>query len=185
MDVEDLLGTFKNLEPPLSWDMFFISMANLNALKSKDTSTKAGCVVVSKEKSIISQGFNGLPRGVNDSIPERSIRPDKYMWYEHAERNAVYNACRMGTSLEGATIYVTNTPCSDCARAIIQSGISTVIVNGNIVEADASYRERWGKHTQVAMGMFGEAGVNTIAFDTITEVKEPLTKLLKEKGYIE
>ena len=109
------------------WHNRFMEMAELVATWSKDASTKVGAVVVGENKEIRSTGYNGMVRGIDDNIPERSERPVKYDFFEHAERNAVYNACLIGASLKGCVIYVTAMPCPDCARAIIQSGIKMVI----------------------------------------------------------
>jgi len=171
-----------------SWDNYFISMAMLVASKSKDPSTKVGCVIVGPDNEVRSTGFNGFPRGVKEVefggehkprlinkltatvmctnedcrdnipvtqedcdkymftkdymkcsphfregeaklIPERWERPAKYDWVEHAERNAVYNAARVGTALKGCIVYLNwePHPCKDCTRAFIQSGIIEVV----------------------------------------------------------
>ena len=98
--------------------------------KSKDQSTKVGCIIVGPDHEVRSTGYNGLPRGVNDSVekhPERHDRvKDKYSWYAHAEENAIANAARMGTPLKGCTAYITAMPCPGCARMLINAGISTV-----------------------------------------------------------
>ena len=105
---------------------YFIKLADVVAEKSKDRSTKVGVVVVGPDREIRSTGYNGFPRGINDDIDERHERPAKYDWTEHAERNAVYNAARMGQSLKDCTMYFNwePCPCVDCARAIIQAGIT-------------------------------------------------------------
>lgn len=94
---------------------------------SKDRSRQVGCVIVSPQKDIKATGYNGFPRGVNDELEARHERPAKYLWTEHAERNAIYAAARLGTSLESCTIYIPWFPCMDCARAIVQSGIATIV----------------------------------------------------------
>jgi len=111
----------------VNWNDYFVSLLGPIAAKSKDTSRKVGCIIVGPDKEIRSTGFNGLPRGCNDTLPERYARPEKYFWFEHAERNAIYNAARHGASLEGCTAYVNMPPCMDCARGIVQSGISMVV----------------------------------------------------------
>lgn len=110
-----------------SWEEYFIRMAELVASRSKDPSTKVGCVVVSYDNTVLSTGYNGLPRGVLD-LPERMERPAKYLWTAHAEENAVAQAARNGISLDGATAYVTHSPCCRCARALIQAGILHIVV---------------------------------------------------------
>ena len=115
----------------MDWDSLFMTMAYLVAMKSKDNSTHLGAIIVSPTQEIRSFGFNGLARGLNDDVPERNIRDEKYFWYEHAERNAIYNAGRMGVPIIGCKMYTNGTPCMDCGRAIIQSGIKEVIVDKN------------------------------------------------------
>ncbi len=76
----------------LSWDELFILQATLIAQKSKDPSTKVGCVIVNDDNVILSTGFNGFPRGIEEDWKDRWKRPEKYHWVEHAERNAIFNA---------------------------------------------------------------------------------------------
>ena len=107
----------------LSWDELFILQASLIAQKSKDPSTKVGCVIVSDDNAILSMGFNGFPRHIDESIENRWQRPEKYYWVEHAERNAIYNAAKHGIKLNGARAYLNwePKPCADCTRALIQA----------------------------------------------------------------
>ncbi|MGD9639398.1 MAG: cytidine/deoxycytidylate deaminase family protein [Alphaproteobacteria bacterium] len=139
------------------WHKRFLEAANLFASWSKDRSTKVGAVVVGSKKEIRAIGYNGFPRGVDDDIDARHERPIKYEYTEHAERNAIYNACYTGTSLDGCTIYVTHLPCADCARAIIQSGIKTVVV-----DSQNTLRKEWEEKNQVANIMFSESGVEVV-----------------------
>ncbi len=135
-----------------------MEVAELVATWSKDTSTKVGAVVVGPDREIRSTGYNGVVRGVDDDIPERMERPTKYDFFEHAERNSVYNACLIGASLKGCVIYVTAMPCPDCARAIIQSGIKMVVTHK--VEIDASTPTgTWRDKLVYSEQMFKEAGV--------------------------
>jgi len=136
------LGTFKDnlslfrsassyllrFDKSRSWDWYFLDIAELVATRSKDKSSQVGAVIV-KDRSILTTGYNGFPRGCNDQIQERHDRPMKYIWTIHSEENAIFNAARMGSSVEGATIYVTHGPCSECAKAIVQSGIVEVVYN--------------------------------------------------------
>ncbi len=109
------------------WDLRWIQKAHEFADWSKDKSTKVGAVIVNQDNRLVSQGYNGFPSGVNDNIPVRYERPLKYIYTEHAERNALYNACSMGTSTKGCTMYTQLFPCFDCARGIIQSGIIRLV----------------------------------------------------------
>ena len=109
----------------------FINIANVVKLKSKDNSTKIGVVIVGKGNEIVSTGYNSFPRGIDDTVPKRQERPEKYIWFEHAERNAIYNAARIGVSTNGCTMYMScGLPCADCARAIINCGIVKIVVGG-------------------------------------------------------
>ncbi len=114
----------------MDWDNYFMSMVFFIAQKSKDTSTKIGSVIVGQDNEIISTGYNGLARGVDDTKPERYLRPEKYFWFEHSERNSLYNAARIGVSTKGCRLYTNGIPCADCCRGVIQSGIKEIIVYG-------------------------------------------------------
>ena len=110
-----------------NWDDYFLDIAELVSTRSKDPSTKVGAVIV-KNKTILSTGYNGFPRGVNDNIPERYNRPEKYLWTVHAEENAKCNAGRLGIKTDGSTLYVIPIhPCSHCALTIVQAGITEVV----------------------------------------------------------
>jgi len=117
-------------DPCRSWDSYFLNIAELVATRSKDPSTQVGAVLVSN-RAIISTGYNGFPRGVNDRVPERFDRPMKYLWTIHAEENAILNAARHGVKLEGSSLYITPLPpCTECAKAIAQAGLKEVIFSG-------------------------------------------------------
>ncbi len=109
------------------WDSYFMEMATLVASKSKDRSTKVGCVIVGPNNEVRSTGYNGFCRGVDDENDDRHERPEKYLWTEHAERNAIFNAARNGIRMEDCTAYTTMFPCADCARSFIQSGIRRIV----------------------------------------------------------
>ena len=133
------------------WDKRWMDLAKLVASWSKDRSTKVGAVIVDRRNVLLSIGWNGFPRRVNDNVEERHERPAKYKWTEHAERNAIYNAASEGIELFDSTIYIPWYPCADCARGIIQSGISEVVV----VEPDWN-DERWGEDFKMVKEMFDE-----------------------------
>jgi dCMP deaminase len=113
----------------MTWAEYFFNLIPIIKAKSKDKHTKVGCVVVGPDNEIRSTGYNSLVRGIDDGVPERFERPEKYYWMEHSERNAIYNAARVGTPLKGCTIYMEGIPCMDCARGIVQSGINRIVVN--------------------------------------------------------
>ena len=137
----------------MNWDEYFLTMCETVALKSKDESTKLGAVIVGQDNEIRTTGYNSFPRGVDDNVPARQERPLKYTWFEHAERNAIYLAARVGTPLLGCRIYCQWLPCPDCARAIISVGISEVIVPTFTVP------ERWQGSMEISKQMLGEAHV--------------------------
>ena len=111
----------------MNWTEYFRNLANNVKLKSKDINTQIGAVIVGEDNEIVSTGYNSFPRGLDDTIEERQVRPEKYFWFEHAERNAIYNAARIGVSTKGTTMYLSHWfPCSDCARGIINAGITTI-----------------------------------------------------------
>ena len=110
------------------WTRRFLDLADLIASWSDDRDHHVGAVIVGAAHEVRAAGYNGLPRGVRGLDDARYDRAsgEKFHWVEHAERNAIYNAARAGTSITGCTIYVNRFPCADCARAIIQSGIAHV-----------------------------------------------------------
>lgn len=113
----------------MTWCEYFFNLIPNIRSKSKDKHTQVGCVIVGPDNEIRSTGYNSFVRGINDNVPERFERPEKYFWMEHSERNAIYNAARMGMALKGCTIYMDGIPCMDCARGIVQAGIIRVMVN--------------------------------------------------------
>lgn len=120
----------KSTERP-DWDSYFMTMTYLVAQRSLDKHTKHGCVVVDDSRSILSVGYNSPPRGCIDSdVPLE--RPQKYLFMEHSESNAITNAARCGTSLKGSVFYVTGPPCNDCFRKIINVG-AIKIVHGPVL----------------------------------------------------
>lgn len=140
------------------WHRRFMDMALLVSTWSKDPSTKTGAIVVGPDREIRATGYNGLVRGVDDNKPERLERPTKYDFFEHAERNAVYNACLTGTSLKGCVIYVTHPPCTDCTRAIIQAGIRMVVTRELEPRPDIK-DTTWRDKLNFSHQMLEEAGI--------------------------
>ncbi|MGN0299133.1 MAG: deoxycytidylate deaminase [Lachnospiraceae bacterium] len=114
----------------ISWDEYFMGVAMLSAMRSKDPSTQVGACIVSPTNKILSMGYNGFPLGCSDDeFPWNKTNPDpyhnKYFYTTHSELNAILNY--RGGSLEGAKLYVTLFPCNECAKAIIQAGIRQII----------------------------------------------------------
>lgn len=137
-----------------NWDKRFMDAAALFATWSKDKKRKVGAVIVD-ERRIISTGFNGIPSGCSDNIEERHIKPSKLLYFEHAERNAIYSAARYGIRTNNCHMYLTWFPCADCARAIIQSGIKRVVCYEPNWNDDT-----WGTTFSASKEMLEEAGVS-------------------------
>jgi len=144
--------------PRLDWDYRWLELADHVGSWSKDRSTKVGCVIVGDANQVLALGYNGFPRGVDDYVPERHQRPRKYQWTEHAERNAIYNAARTGTRLTGAVLYVPWFPCIDCARGVIQAGISAIVTRTPESYA-VEFMKRWGEDFKVSYEILSEAKV--------------------------
>ena len=131
-----------------------MDLATLVSTWSKDRSRKVGSVIVDSRNVLVSLGWNGFPRGIDDDVDRRHERPEKYFWAEHAERNAIYNAAANGHTLRGCRLYVLLFPCASCTRAIIQSGIQEVIT-GEPDWNDYKYKESF----RASLRMLGEAEV--------------------------
>ena len=117
----------------ISWDEYFMGVAKLSALRSKDPNTQVGACIVSEDNKILSMGYNGLPIGCSDDeFPwnrEGDPLDNKYMYTAHSELNAILNY--RGGSLDNAKMYVTLFPCNECAKAIIQAGIKTLVYDSD------------------------------------------------------
>ena len=147
-----------NYTPP-DWHDWFLQGVYWVASKSKDPKTKIGAIIV-KDRRIISTGYNGIPIGVSDIDENRHQRPEKYKWYEHGERNAIYAAAKYGIDTDGAILYTNSLPCVDCARGIIQSGIKCVYIHQQFNDlCNAAQREQWKGHDNATFTMFNESGV--------------------------
>jgi dCMP deaminase len=140
-----------------NWDEYYLNICKVVAGRSKDPNTQIGCVIAGPAHEIRTTGYNSFPRGIRDNVPERMARPAKYLWIEHAERNAICNAARCGTPLEGCTLYVEIMPCMDCARAIVQAGIKEVVVSAERMKQYSS--AYYDEHFSMVEVLFGEAGV--------------------------
>jgi dCMP deaminase len=141
----------------MNWTEYFLNIAEQVKLKSKDKSTQIGAVIVGEDNEVLSTGYNSFPRGLDDSKEERQERPEKYFWFEHAERNAIYNAARIGVSLKNSTIYLTSgLPCMDCARGIVNSGIKVVWCK---TECTTKNKEKWVESQTKSLQLLNECGV--------------------------
>ena len=113
----------------ISWDEYFMGIASLSALISKDPNTKVGACVVDDDNKVVSIGYNGMPKGVDEnklSWNKNEGLDSKYLYVCHAEFNAILNT-RNGSALKGCRLYVTLFPCNECAKACIQVGIKEII----------------------------------------------------------
>lgn len=140
----------------MNWDTKFINLCNHIASWSKDESTKVGAVIVNSRNKIVSVGYNGFPINVDDNIASRKERPAKYLWTEHAERNAIYSAAELGISLRDCRLYCNYFPCPDCVRGIIQSGIKEIIFQHQDVNSNS---ESWSEAKKVSKQMLIEAQI--------------------------
>ena len=143
----------------ISWDEYFMGVAMLSGMRSKDPSTQVGCCIVSQDNIILSTGYNGFPKGCSDDeFPwEREGNDTKYPFVVHAELNAILN-CN-GKSLKGSKIYVALFPCNECAKAIIQSGIGEVIYLSDKYASTAA--------TLASKRMLDAAGVSYRQLETV------------------
>ena len=146
-------------EDYIGWDEYFMGIAKLSGMRSKDPNTQVGACIVSDDNKILSMGYNGLPIGCSDDeFPwDREGEPfdTKYFYVAHSELNAILNY--RGGGLDGSKIYVSLFPCNECAKAIIQSGIKTVIY------ADDKYAKTPG--TMASKRLFDAAGVKYIKYN--------------------
>lgn len=137
------------------WDERYLLLAKHASSWSKDPSKKIGAVVVGDKGQILSQGYNGFPRGILDTSVRLNDRELKYKYVVHAEMNAIYNATLNGVSLDGSSLYVYGLPvCSECAKGIVQVGIKRVHILAPMVMPD-----NWARAWVVTREIFDEVGV--------------------------
>ncbi|MFW5842084.1 MAG: deoxycytidylate deaminase [Bacillota bacterium] len=145
----------------ISWDEYFMGVARLSAMRSKDPSTQVGACIVSATKRIVGIGYNGFPRGIDDDqYPwenEGEFINTKYPYVVHAEPNAILNST---VQLDDATLYVTLFPCHECAKLIIQSGIKEIVYIENKYQEEVSVK--------ASMRMLNDAGVSLRQMPKIT-----------------
>ncbi len=153
-------------EDYLTWDEYFMNLAKLSAMRSKDPSTQVGACIVGNDNRIISIGYNGAPIGFDDNIfpwaREGKPLETKYPFACHAELNAISNYKGNRDNLEGTKIYVTLFPCNECAKLIIQSGIKEVIYESDKYANTDS--------TIASKRMFDECGVKYSQLELETEI---------------
>lgn len=166
------------------WVSYFMNIARVVASKSKDPSTKVGCVVVdTATKRILATGYNGFPPGVKEP-PERWTRPLKYSYVIHSEQNAIAAAARFGINLTGATMFVTLHPCSDCAKLIAAAGISNIV----FIESDLERKQDrdWIDLLENSKNIFKESNIQLIAVTEKDNELEPIPQgTLNYRGTVE
>jgi dCMP deaminase len=140
----------------------YLRLARYQAdLFSKDPNTKVAAILLSPDTHVIlSTGYNGIPRKMKDAESSRWERPAKYTFCVHAECNAICNAARSGTSVDGSIAVVSLFPCCDCAKMLIQSGITTIVSPKPNFELP-----KWGEQFITSMSMFKEVNIELILFD--------------------
>lgn len=138
----------------LKWDRRFLADAAHFAARSKDPSTQVGAVIV-RGRHILATGYNGFPRGVDDTMDRLNDRASKLLFTVHAEANAMAQCAMHGQSTSGATLYCTHPPCAGCMRLLIAAGITRVV----FPTLDDAFAERWATDLTAADTMAREAGV--------------------------
>lgn len=152
------------------WHRRYLGVAKVVSHWSKDPSTQVGAVAVGSKGQLLSQGYNGFPRGIEDDVNRLNDRETKYQYIVHAEMNCIYNATYNGVSLDGSTMYIYGLPiCSECAKGIIQVGVKKVVMPNRLVP------EKWRQSFELTKSMFVEAGVEwkMIDYESIDNWVEP------------
>ena len=159
----------------MSWDTYFMSTAVLSSFRSKDANTQNGACIANPEKKIIGIGYNGMPRGIDETIPcywnddDNDVTNSLHTYVVHAEKNAIFNS--INQDLRGGTIYSTQFPCNICAQAIIQVGIKKVIYL-NIKENTIEHKKR----NDAVKKMFKDTGIEYLDYNKLD---------IKDKDWIE
>lgn len=139
------------------WNSRFMDLAQQVSTWSKDPSKQIGAVVVGDKKQILSTGYNGFPRGIEDTEERLNNREIKYKYVVHAEMNAIFNATYTGTSLDGASMYVYGLPiCNECAKGIIQVGIKEIFIK----RKSLLDKPDWYDSYLISKEMFDEVGIS-------------------------
>jgi len=153
----------------LTWDEYFMAIAKLSSLRSKDPSTRVGACIVDNNNRILSIGYNGAPNGFLDDVfpwdRVGSTLETKYAFVCHAEMNAILNYRGSRKDLENAKIYVDLFPCNECAKLIIQSGIKEVIYLSDKFKDKNGVKTEESDSVKASKMMFDECGVSYHAID--------------------
>jgi len=140
------------------WAKRWLRLAHEVAAWSKDQ-VQVGAIISDQNRNPRGFGYNGMPRNINDDQLDRQSQPKRAWYFEHAERNVIYACARNGISCDACTMYVTHFPCCDCTRAIIQSGISHVVVDAACVDPETRFYQKWQDQITESQHMMTEAGV--------------------------
>lgn len=140
------------------WAQRWIRLAHEVASWSKDD-TQVGAVIFDQNRNPRGFGYNGIPRHLDDQVPERLEKPLKHLYFEHAERNVLYACARSGIPVEGCVLATTHWPCCDCTRGIIQSGIQCVLVDETCMDPQGSFHVKWRDQIWESKKMLDEAGI--------------------------
>jgi len=142
-----------------TWDLRYLKLAEHMSTWSKD-STGIGSVAIGDQGQVLAQGYNGFPRGVEDSQERYDVKEDKYKFVVHSEMNVIYNASYNGVSLRDSTLYVWGLPvCSECAKGIIQTGIKRVVMSSRDRISTLPLSDKWRESFDLTKTLFEEAGV--------------------------
>lgn len=148
-----------------TWDQYFMTMAYLVSMRSKDPSTRVGAVIAGPEHEVRSTGYNGLPPKISDIADRYENIEYKRIALNHAEENAILHCARIGISTKGCTIYSMWQPCALCAKMIIQTGIKRVVFDVNFPGNNEFMQKDWVYSMQVALEMLNEAEVEVCGID--------------------
>lgn len=146
------------------WDRHYITMTYHIAALSKDESTHVGAVIVGPDNELRASGYNGLPRGLLDSVERYQDKAFKYQAINHAEENAIIHCARTGVATKGCKIYSNWLPCARCAKMIIQAGIIEVVYHQDFPGHSAKAPEIWQESMAISRSMLKEAGVKVTSF---------------------
>ena len=145
------------------WHRRYLELAKLISSWSRDPSSKIGAVAIGDNGQVLAQGYNGLPRGVEDKTERYNKRELKYQFIVHAEMNVIYNAIINGVPLKGSTLYIYGLPpCHECAKGVIQSGIKKIVI--------PKYKDvptKWATSLDLSLIMLGEAGVEVLEIEDL------------------
>ena len=140
------------------WDNRYRELAKAVSTWSKDPSKKIGAIAIGSKGQVLAQGFNGFPRGIDDTDERLNDREIKYKYVVHAEMNLIYNATFNGISLDGSTVYIYGLPlCSECAKGLIQVGVKRIVMSRDSLE---SADDKWLESFELTMQLLNESGIH-------------------------